>query len=47
MTMEVPCCEGLLVIARSAVEKSLRKIPIKSIVVGIKGDILKEEWIVR
>jgi len=43
--MEVPCCYGLLDTAKSAVEKSLRKIPIKSIVVGVKGKILKEEWI--
>jgi len=45
MTMEVPCCSGLLGIAESAVEKSSRKIPIKSIVVSVKGKILKEEWI--
>ena len=45
MTMEVPCCTGLLGLAKRAVEKALRKIPIKSIVVGIKGDILKEEWV--
>jgi ferredoxin len=45
MTMEVPCCSGLLVLAKKAVENASRKIPVKSIVVGIKGDILKEEWI--
>ena len=45
MTMEVPCCSGLLDLAKRAAEKASRKIPIKSIVVGIKGDILKEEWI--
>ena len=45
MTMEVPCCSGLLGIAKSAVGKSSRKIPIKSIVISIKGEILKEEWI--
>lgn len=44
MTMEVPCCTGLLSLAKRAAEKATRKIPIKSIIVGIKGDILKEEW---
>jgi len=32
------------VVCKAAANAS-RKIPIKSIVVGIKGDILKEEWI--
>lgn len=45
MTMEVPCCSGLLGLASKAAANASRKIPIKSIVVGIKGDILKEEWI--
>ncbi|NQU16663.1 MAG: 4Fe-4S binding protein [Candidatus Saganbacteria bacterium] len=45
MIMEVPCCSGLLRIAELAKEKAERKIPIKKIVVGIGGNILKEEWI--
>jgi Pyruvate/2-oxoacid:ferredoxin oxidoreductase delta subunit len=45
MIMEVPCCSGLIGIAKKAVESASRKIKIKSIVVGIKGDILKEELI--
>ena len=45
MTMEVPCCSGLLSLAKKAAEKAKRKIPIKSIIVCLKGDILKEEWI--
>lgn len=45
MTMEVPCCSGLLHFAKQAAEKASRKIPIKSLVVGIKGDILSEEWV--
>ncbi len=43
--MEVPCCGGLLNLALKAVEESNRKIPVKLVVVGVKGDILKEEWI--
>jgi hypothetical protein len=45
MTMKVPCCSGLLYLAKNASEQASRKIPIKSIVVSIKGEILKEEWI--
>jgi hypothetical protein len=44
MTMELPCCAGLLGLAKKAAEKASRKIQLKSIVVGIKGNILKEEW---
>lgn len=43
--MEVPCCGGLIQLAKTAVQQSGRNIPIKKIVVGIKGDILNEEWI--
>lgn len=45
MTMEVPCCAGLLQVALLGAEKASRKIPIKHITVGIKGGILKEEWV--
>ena len=45
MTMEVPCCRGLLALAQQAMSQASRKIPIKSIVVGIKGTIIKEETI--
>jgi len=43
--MEVPCCGGLLQLAQKAVIGSVRKIPLKLVVVGVKGDILKEEWV--
>lgn len=42
--MEVPCCGGLIQMAKMAVQQSGRNIPVKKIVVGIKGDILHEEW---
>ncbi|MDP8259055.1 MAG: 4Fe-4S binding protein [Candidatus Aadella gelida] len=45
MTMEVPCCSGLLAIAKKSAEDAERKIPVKHVVVGIQGDILKEEWL--
>ncbi|HDQ46201.1 MAG TPA: 4Fe-4S dicluster domain-containing protein [bacterium] len=42
--MQVPCCGGLLALAREAAEQSTRKIPLKKVVVGIRGEILSEEW---
>jgi len=45
MIMEVPCCGGLLQITKSAVDRASRKVPVKSIMVGTQGEILKEEWI--
>jgi hypothetical protein len=45
MMMQVPCCGGLLQIARIASEQANRKIPVKSVVVGVEGEILSEEWI--
>jgi hypothetical protein len=43
--MQVPCCGGLLRLAQSAAAQCKRKVPIKVIVVGIKGEILQEEWV--
>lgn len=45
MIMEVPCCAGLLQVAKAGATQAKRKIPIKLMVVGIKGDIIKEEWV--
>ena len=44
MIMQVPCCRGLLAIAQQVAGEAKRKIPIKLVIVGIKGEILKEEW---
>jgi len=43
--MQVPCCGGLVHLAGKAIENSNRKIPVKKIVIGIRGDILQEEWL--
>ena len=45
MVMEVPCCNGLLHIARLAADRASRKIPLKRTVVGIKGEIIAEDWL--
>jgi len=45
MTMEVPCCRGLLALAQEARAQATGKISLKSIVVGIHGTIVKEETI--
>lgn len=43
--MEVPCCGGLLSLAMQAVKEAGKKIPVKLSVVGIKGEVLQEEWV--
>jgi len=44
--MEVPCCRGLLAIAQQAVEKAVRKIPLKAAIVSISdGTVLSEKWV--
>lgn len=45
MMMEVPCCGGLVQMAKMAVANASRNIPIKKTIVGIRGDILSEEWV--
>jgi len=42
--MEVPCCSGLLQIVNKAVSGAKRKVPVKSIIISIKGEILEEIW---
>ncbi len=44
MIMQVPCCGGLLRLAQTAVGQCQRQVPIKVIVVGLHGEILREEW---
>lgn len=44
LIMQVPCCMGLLNLAKEAAAASKRKVPLKSIVVSLKGEILSEEW---
>lgn len=43
--MQVPCCGGLLQLAKAAIDQAARKIPLKLCIVSIEGTILKEEWV--
>lgn len=45
LMMEVPCCGGLLRLVKEAQQMCSRKVPVKSIVVSIKGEILSDEWV--
>lgn len=45
MMMEVPCCGGLLQLAQMARQRAGRNIPVKSLIVGIQGEVLREEWV--
>ncbi len=43
LTMEVPCCRGLLQLARKASAQSKRRIPIHWIEVGVQGGVLQQQ----
>jgi len=45
LIMEVPCCGGLLQLVELAVQRAGRKVPVKSVTVSIRGEILSEEWV--
>jgi ferredoxin len=42
MIMQVPCCSGLLHLARRAVDQAKRKMPIQFQVIGLRGEILQQ-----
>jgi Pyruvate/2-oxoacid:ferredoxin oxidoreductase delta subunit len=39
LRMEVPCCGGLVYIAKKAIEASGKKIPIEEIIIGVNGEV--------
>lgn len=43
--MEVPCCGGLLTLVKKALENSKRKVPVKQVVISLRGGILSEDWV--
>ncbi len=45
MIMEVPCCGGMLALAKQAVTMATRNIPVKKILVSIRGEVLSEDWV--
>ncbi len=42
--MEVPCCSGLVRIAQQAAAAAARKVPIKVIQFGVRGEVQTERW---
>ena len=42
LTMEVPCCFGLVHAAERAVKDSGKDLPVKLVKIGIRGDVLEE-----
>lgn len=45
VVMEVPCCSGLISLVNDAVADADRKVPVKMILISVKGEILREEWV--
>lgn len=43
--MEVPCCGGLSQLAKLAIDRAGRKIPLKEVYVSIRGEVLSENWV--
>ncbi len=45
MLMEVPCCSSLLQFVQAAQAQTSRKVPVKLMVISIRGEKLSEEWV--
>ena len=45
VTMEVPCCSGLLALVKRAAAAAKRKVPVKHVVIGIQGGVKSEDWV--
>ena len=43
--MEVPCCGGLLHLAKKAAGQASHKVPVKKVVIGLMGEIIDESWV--
>jgi ferredoxin len=46
MIMQVPCCSGLYHLAQRAIQESGKNIPLKVIVIGINGEVLREVQVI-
>lgn len=42
VTMEVPCCRGLLALVRQAAAQAKRSVPVTWIEIGVQGEVLRE-----
>jgi ferredoxin len=42
LMMQVPCCRGILMLAQQAVANARRSVPIKAVVIGLRGEVLGE-----
>lgn len=45
VTMQVPCCMGLLRLAQEALAQAARKVPLKHVVIALNGEVLSEDWV--
>jgi len=45
LVMEVPCCGGLIQVAKEGAKNAKRKVPVKAVVVSLRGDVLSEDWV--
>ena len=43
--MEVPCCGGLIQMVQYAAQMASRRVPVKSVTISIRGDVLEEKWV--
>jgi NAD-dependent dihydropyrimidine dehydrogenase PreA subunit len=43
--MEVPCCGGLIQMVQYAAQVANRRVPVKSVTISIRGDVLEEKWV--
>jgi hypothetical protein len=43
LVMEVPCCQGLSGLASRAFQESERKVPVRIVVAGLSGQVLRED----
>ena len=46
VVMEVPCCQGLPVIVRKAMENAGKSVPLEYVIVGTRGEIERRQLLV-